>query len=161
MGIGDQEFREAMRCWATGVTVVTARRGDIQHGMTVSSFTSVSTAPAQVLVCLERGTRTRSLALEAGAFGVTVLGAAQQEISDRFAGRIHDTLDRFAGLDLFTIETGAPFLGGALAWLDCRLAGVHEAATHSILFGDVLDVRVNLQASGPLLYYNRAYQFLA
>ena len=85
--IDSEEMRAAMRNWATGVTVVSTMFNGERHGMTVSSFTSVSIDPAMVLVSLQMEARTYKLVDSSGVFGVTILDNSQQEISDRFAGR--------------------------------------------------------------------------
>jgi flavin reductase (DIM6/NTAB) family NADH-FMN oxidoreductase RutF len=51
-------LRQAMRFWTTGVTVVSAKHNGVAHGMTVSSFTSVSLKPPQVLISLAQDSRT-------------------------------------------------------------------------------------------------------
>lgn len=163
MRVSDEQLREAMRRWATGVTVVTAAHGNVHHGMTVSSFTSVSLEPPLILVSLERSTRTRQLVLDAAFFGVNILHAGQEEISDRFAGRISDVEDRFAGLEYQTMESGAPRLNGVLASFDCRVAAVIEMSTHTIIVGHVTAVYAPPLDEGdqdPLLYYNRSYRRL-
>jgi flavin reductase (DIM6/NTAB) family NADH-FMN oxidoreductase RutF len=131
----------------------------VQHGMTVSSFTSISLEPPYVLVSLARQARTHGLVLHSGAFSVTILAADQQEISDRFAGRTPDDEDRFAGLPTYTLSTGAPLLAGGLAGLDCRVVASQEVGTTTIFIGEV--IALSEPASGdPLLYYNRTYQEL-
>ena len=85
MTVSPDELRYAMRRWTTGVTVVTAQHDGIRHGMTVSTFTSLSLEPPFVMVSLERSTRTHDLVVQAGAFGVTILADNQQPISDSFA----------------------------------------------------------------------------
>ncbi len=157
------ELREAMRYWATGVTVVTAISEGVRHGMTVSSFTSVSLDPPLILVCLERNARTRQLVLDSAAFAVNVLGADQEEISNRFAGRISDLEDRFVDLPTHELESGSPLLHGALAWFDCRVSAVFEMATHTIIVGHVIGVKATKESVDepqPLLYFNRSYRFL-
>lgn len=47
------ELRKAMRNWATGITIVTTVHEGIQHGMTVSSFSSISLEPPLVSISLE------------------------------------------------------------------------------------------------------------
>jgi flavin reductase (DIM6/NTAB) family NADH-FMN oxidoreductase RutF len=163
MAVSDDQLRDAMRRWATGVTVVTAAHENVYHGMTVSSFTSVSLDPPLILVSLERSTRTRQLVLDSAHFAVNVLHAGQEDISDRFAGRIPDVDDRFVGLEFHTLESGAPLLEDALAWLDCRVSAVIEMATHTIIIGHVIAVRAPALDEGdgdPLLYYNRSYRQL-
>jgi flavin reductase (DIM6/NTAB) family NADH-FMN oxidoreductase RutF len=83
-----ESMRRAMRHWVAGVTVVTSIGQGIQHGMTVSSFTSISLIPPMILVSLERATRTYELVTQSGIFGVSILRLEQQLISERFAGRI-------------------------------------------------------------------------
>ena len=52
MSVTQAEFRRAMGCFATGVTVITVDyEGDV-HGMTANAFTSVSLDPLLVLVCV-------------------------------------------------------------------------------------------------------------
>lgn len=158
--ISGQDFRQAMRRWATGVTVVTARHDGQRHGMTVSSFTSVSLAPPSVLVCLEKGTRTGELVDASGFFGVVILDEAQQAVSDRFAGRQTEMQDRFEGLETYTLASGVDLLAQGLAGFDCRVISTQEVGDHYVYIGVVLAARVN-QDGRPLLYYDRAYRFFA
>jgi len=153
-----ETLRQAMRHWATGVTVVTTAHQGRRHGMTVSSFTSVSLNPPLVLVALERKTRTRTMVAAEGVFAVTVLSQGDQAVSNRFAGRMEGE-DRFAGLETFSLVTGAPLLRAGEAWLDCRVVQQVEAGTHTIFIGEVVAARAG-EAFAPLLYFNRAYRRL-
>lgn len=150
-------LRQAMRFWATGVTIVTAAHEGVQHGMTVSSFTSVSLTPAQVLVSLAQNARTHDLVMRSRYFGITILDARQQEVSDRFAGRVPDEMDRLSGLETFTLVSGAPLLKQGLAQLDCHVVTTLGSGTHTIFIGEVLSA----QSSGegdPMLYFNQSYR---
>src|SRR5687768_7801725 len=112
-----QTFRAVLGQWPTGVAVVTTTAGDRWHGMTAGSFSSVSLDPPLVLVCLAKDIHTHGLIEHSGVFAVSFLGKDQSGIGHRFAGR--DPGDRFAGRPWTAAPTGAPVLGGALAWLDC------------------------------------------
>ncbi len=156
----DPEFlRQAMRSWTTGVTVVTSLFGSTRHGMTVSSFTSLSLHPPQVLVALAQNTRTHDLVTRSGMFGVSILSASQQEIADRFAGRVSDEDNRFEGLETFSLRTGVPLLAGSLAALDCQVVTTLGSGTHTVFVGEVLSVR-HFSYEHPLLYFNRQYHEL-
>jgi len=157
--INPDEFRQAMRKWTTGVTIVTAQSRGIKHGMTVSSFTSVSLAPATVSISLEQNTRTHGLIHEAGSFGITFLSSEQQPISERFAGQIDDWKDRFEGLETWVMETGAPFLFGGLAYLDCRVQSMLPFGSNTLIIGEVVAARMG-EEHNPLLYFNRTYRRL-
>ena len=154
------ELREAMRFWASGVAIVGAEFEGVRHGMTVSSFTSLSLEPPLVMVSLQKATRTHDLVIGSQAFGVTVLNADQQEISNRFAGMETETEDRFVGLETSTLETGSPLLYEGLAFFDCRLVGQHDAGTHTVMIGDVAAVQVHEAGDlgSPLVYFNRDYR---
>jgi len=157
-----EQLREGMRYWASGVGVTTAAFDGNKHGMTVSSFTSVSLEPPIILVSLHNDTRTNDMVLQSGAFAVTLLTEAQQEISARFAGQMGDDEDRFVGLESFTLETGSPMLSGGLAFFDCKLVGTYETASTTVMFGEVVAARVIKKPAEvpPLVYQNRDYRQL-
>lgn len=145
-----------MRQWASGVTVVTAAHRGLRHGMTVSSFTSVSLDPPLVLVSLERGRATHEVVLTSQAFGVSILAHRHWELSDRFAGRHPEFEDRFEGLETFSLISDIPLLAGCLAAFDCRVVSSFEAGTHTIFIGEVLAVMHNLSGD-PLIYFDQDY----
>ncbi len=157
--IDPEHLRIAMRKWASGVTLVTACEDSDPHGMTVSSFTSVSLDPPLILVSLAVDTRTHSMVRNAGAFAVSILAEDQRLLADRFAGLIPDGGDRFAKLDYTTGESGSPILSDCLAYFDCRVVGAHTEGTQTIFIGRVLEARV-VREGRPLLYFNRAYHQL-
>jgi flavin reductase (DIM6/NTAB) family NADH-FMN oxidoreductase RutF len=130
--------------------------------MTVSSFASLSLTPPLVMICLERTTRTYGMVVASDIFGVTILGSGQREISERFAGRIPEDGDRFAGLQTETLVTGSPFISGGIAFLDCRVVAQHEAGTNTFFIGEVVAAQARPAADGipPLLYFNRDYRGL-
>jgi flavin reductase (DIM6/NTAB) family NADH-FMN oxidoreductase RutF len=157
MPVTPEELRHAMRLWTTGVTIVSAQYNNRRHGMTVSSFTSLSLDPPLVLVSLEQITKTHRLVQQAGFFGVTILDESQQDISDRFAGRLTEYTDRFIGLDTFSLVSGAPLLKRGLAWLDCQVVVTYQAGNHTVFIGEALAVKSG-EAGQPLLYYDRNYR---
>jgi flavin reductase (DIM6/NTAB) family NADH-FMN oxidoreductase RutF len=160
MPVDSNTLRSVMRKWATGVTVVATAMDNIRHGMTVSSFTSVSLNPPLVLVSLEGASQTHRLIEQSGHFSVTILGEGQQAVSDRFAGREQDGEDRFNGLESFTIISGSPFIGGGLAFFDCRVVSTYPAGTHTVFIGEVLAVQGGDPSTAPLLYHDRDYHQL-
>jgi flavin reductase (DIM6/NTAB) family NADH-FMN oxidoreductase RutF len=154
--IESEQVRHAMRAWASGVTIVTAAHKNEQHGMTVSSFASISLEPPLLMVALQKTTRTSAIVSRARAFGVTILSANQKEISERFAGQGDDSKDRMEGIETEILNTGAPLIKGGLAYFDCRLRQTVDAGTSTIYIGEVIAAR---QFEGqPLVYYNRQYQ---
>ena len=109
------------------------------------------------------GTRTQQLVEKARAFGVTILNAHQQEVSNCFANPNTDLGDRFAGRDFFTLETGSPFLAGGLAFFDCQVVDTYLAGTHKVFIGKVVAVKSGEGEDAekqPLIYFNRGYREL-
>ncbi len=158
MPVSPDDFKKALSCWATGVTIVTARAGDRVHGMTVSAFTEVSLEPPLVLVCADKTSNTHPLIAEGGVFAVNVLSQDQTALSDRFASKKDEQL-RFVDLEYETGKTGAPLLDGTAATLDCTLVATHDAGDHVIYVGRVEWVRSTERE--PLLYCRSAYRALA
>lgn len=157
--IDSEQLRLAMRQWATGVTIVTSADNGLRHGMTVSSFTSVSLVPPMILVSIERIVRTHQMVSQSGIFGVSILAEGHKKISDRFAGREFEKEDRFKGIETFTLDTGAPLLLDGLANFDCKVVGQHKAGSHSLFIGLVVAVRLG-KPGKPLIYYDRQYRQL-
>lgn len=157
-----QALRESMRRWATGVAVVTSRFQETEHGMTVNSFTSVSLEPPLVMVAIDRASRTRTMVSQAEIFGVTILALHQQAIAERFAGRNVDSQNCFEGIAIQRLVSGVQFILGGLAFLDWRVSETYQIATHTLFFGQVVDLCINSEDPiEPLLYFNRSYQQLA
>ena len=147
-----------MRAWTTGVAVITAAHEGRQHGMTVSSFTSISLEPPLIAISLSTGSHTGELVRLAGAFGVTILAASQRELSERFAGAAGDD-DRLNGLQTETFVTGAPFIKGGLAFLDCRVTRMIDAGMNTLYVAEVIATRGD-DHDTPLVYHDRAYRKL-
>ena len=158
MPLDPAHFKAALRRWASGVTIVTARDGERVLGMTVSAFTSVSLDPPLVLICADREAHTQPL-IEAGrVFAVNVLREDQRELSQRFATTGNEAV-RFDGLDCRDGPSGAPWLPGALAVLDCRVQSAHDGGDHVIYVGEV--IAAESDDGAPLVYYEAAYRALA
>ncbi len=144
--VDQQAFRQAMGGFVTGVTVVTAADEDgAFHGLTVSSFTSVSLDPPLVLFCLGKGSKSLGVFTTAAGFAVSVLAADQQPVAEAFAFGPK----RWESLSLELWETGAPVIGGAVARLACLREAVYEGGDHVILVGRVVRIAVD-ETAQPL-----------
>jgi flavin reductase (DIM6/NTAB) family NADH-FMN oxidoreductase RutF len=148
-----------MRHWTAGVSIVSSAYQGAQHGMTVNSLASVSLEPPVVLVSLQHATRTYQMVAQSGIAGVTILSEEQAELSDRFAGKVPEHGDRFAGVESFTWVTGAPLITGGLAYLDCRVRTAYPLEQSTLFLLDVVAARP-AENDRPLLYFNRTYHRL-
>jgi 3-hydroxy-9,10-secoandrosta-1,3,5(10)-triene-9,17-dione monooxygenase reductase component len=144
-----------MARWATGVSVVTARDGDGDAGLTVNALLSVSLEPPSLLVSLSADADTLPVLKRSGRFGVSLLAADQQGVSERFA-RTLPRAEKFTGLLFHRGPRGSALLGGALAAVECRLASTIPAFDHVLVIGEV--EFAELGADGPpLLYFRSGY----
>jgi len=157
MTLAPGDFRKAMGCFATGVTVITVDQGGEVHGMTANAFCSVSLDPPLVLVCVDHRARTHGHLHARKRFGVNVLAADQQKISEYYARstETHQHAEE-AGARFDCTAHGTPVLHGALAYLECRLHSVQPAGDHTIFIAEVEDVVV--REGDPLLYFRSHYR---
>jgi flavin reductase (DIM6/NTAB) family NADH-FMN oxidoreductase RutF len=151
-------LRKAWRQWSSGVAIVTARHGERQHGMTVNTLVSLSLEPPLLMVSLAQDTRTHDLALASGYLGITILSRAQEDLSDRFAGRLPEQADRLQGLETSVLVSGAPLLPGGLAWFDCQVQQTLPVGTHRMFIAEILATRVF--SGEPLCYHDGRYHRL-
>jgi len=159
MAISSEDYRDAMRHFPSGVTVVTIKAGDVVHGLTVSAFASVSPDPPLVAVIIDHRHQAHELLeLEGASFAVNILRHEDVEISNRFAWLKDE--ERFQQGQWSTAATGAPVLPTALAWVDCTLAARYPAGTHTIYTGEV-QASFSAADGNPLVYWNRGYRRLA
>ena len=157
--LDSEQLRQAMRAWTSGVTIVTASHAGERHGMTVSSFTSIALEPPLIIISLQTDSRTHELISQSNAFAVTILANDQGDISDRFAGRFPDIADRLTGLETETLVTGAPFIKGGLAYLDCEVTQTVAVGTNTLFLAEVVAARGNGEGK-PLVYHDRSYRKL-
>ena len=156
MTVTSDEFRRACGRFATGVTIATVLDGEgIPHGLTVSSFTSVSLEPPLILICLGRLVTVIEMFRSARYFGINILAASQQHISDRFARKGHD---RFGGLKWEPGEFGVPLIPGAIVGIECAAHQKFTAGDHDILVGEMM--RARFKEGEPLVHFASRYRRL-
>ena len=155
MAVNPEEFRLALKRFATGVTVVTVGGGSHPHGMTASAFASVSLEPPLVLVCLDKSSTTRSLILEHETFAVNVLSGDQEHVSRSFAKRGTKPFEELAH---HPGANGDPLLDGAIAWIECEVHEIVEAGDHDIVIGKV--IACDARGGSPLVYFDQEYRSL-
>jgi flavin reductase (DIM6/NTAB) family NADH-FMN oxidoreductase RutF len=151
--VSNELFRHACGRFPTGITIATATDSTgMPHGLTVSSFTSLSLDPPLVLICLGHAVTVIDCFREAWHFGLSILAEDQEAISERFARRGQD---RFDGLRWHAGEFGVPLIDGALATMECATHKRISAGDHDILIGRMLRARV--REGRPLVHWAGSY----
>jgi flavin reductase (DIM6/NTAB) family NADH-FMN oxidoreductase RutF len=154
------DYRSIIGHFPTGVTVITTAAGEEMQGMTANAITSLSLDPLMVLVCIDKDSHTHRVLERGGVFAVNILGAHQEEVSRLFARHAEPELNSLRGQRFVLGETGAPILEDCLAFLECRVAYVHEGGDHSIFLGEVIDGRIMRGDVDPLVFFRGKYHAL-
>jgi flavin reductase (DIM6/NTAB) family NADH-FMN oxidoreductase RutF len=153
-------FVNAMGQLPSGVVLVTVCVGGRPWGLTISSCSSLSAEPPQILISIGSRTVTCKEIVAGGRFGISVLGAEHREVA---------TLGSATGVAKFVDEYcqacdsdggEMPRVHDALYHLDCQLVAAHEHADHTVIVGGV-DRAVagpGATVSDPLIYFDRAYR---
>jgi flavin reductase (DIM6/NTAB) family NADH-FMN oxidoreductase RutF len=135
------------------VTITTVLGADGRpHGITVSSFTSVSLDPPLVLVCIDHRSQMLNHLKVNQPFGINVLSDQQQDLSVQFSQRWND---RFADVRWYYGCQDVPLLFDVPAAFACRTTVMMPAGDHVVVIGLVLHVQSN--EKWPLTYINSTY----
>src|ERR1700689_1307065 len=158
MSLSPTEFRKAMGCFATGVTIITVDLEGEVHGMTANAFSSVSLDPPLLLVCVDHSAQTHAHLHARKRFGINILAENQRRISEYYARLVHthERADEEAGARFDRTAHGTPILHGALAYLECRLQSAQVAGDHTIFIAEVEEVVV--REGEPLLFFRGKYR---
>ncbi|WP_256358414.1 flavin reductase family protein [Bacillus sp. sid0103] len=134
--IDAEEFRKALRSFTTGVTIITIPAATDMHGMTASSFASVSVDPQLVLFSVAKTARAHGLLQYSDRFGVNVLMESQAALANYFAGRNAEKI-----LPSYEWVEGCPVLNESLGFFACRKWAEYDGGDHTIFVGEVLKIR--------------------
>ena len=153
--IDPRALRDCCGRFATGVTVVTTRSLEGDHGMTVSAFMSVSLDPPLVSVSLNRRSKMLDKVRTSGRYAVNILSLDMRPHAMHFAGQPDETLT-----DLFWEHRGLPVLREAAAVIVADVVQQVEAGDHVLLLGHVRHLDHDPEAP-PLLYHGGQFGSLA
>jgi flavin reductase (DIM6/NTAB) family NADH-FMN oxidoreductase RutF len=155
MSNDQRALRDALGCFATGVTVVTTQTCTGEPvGVTVNAFSSVSLDPPLLLFCLDRQAYSLPSFRAARNFCVNVLSEAQQGLSVQFAeaGR-----QKWSNVPYRLGESACPLIEGALATFECGVEQVVDGGDHVVFFGRIQRAMATREGK-PLLFYRGRYE---
>ncbi len=153
MSFDPASFRSVLGRFASGVTVVTAHDdSDVDHGMTVTAFSSLSLEPPLVLICVEQRCKMHQVLLSTSQFAVNILALGQEPLARRFSERCEE---RFQGVGYSRGITGAALLNDTLAYVECNTYDRLPGGDHTIFVGEVIAAAARPER--PLLYYRGGY----
>ena len=151
-----QQFRDVIGHFATGVAVVTCAGPDGPTGLTTNAVSSLSLDPLLLLVCFDNGSRTLPAIQSAGRFAVNVLAEGGEHLARAFASK-REGRDKFADVT-HSVAHGVPVLDDALAWIACDLRELLPGGDHTIGIGAVTQLGLSERPGArPLVWYRGGY----
>tara|TARA_B100001540_G_scaffold250660_1_gene226681 strand:- start:380 stop:865 length:486 start_codon:yes stop_codon:yes gene_type:complete len=149
--ISQNLYRDALGRFASGVTIVTVAKDDGKvAGLTASAFSSLSLDPPLVLVCVKKMSAARVALNTSSSFAVHILAENQKDLALAFAKSSEDKGDGVA----WTLGSiGTPILEDFLVVLECLKFQEFQGGDHSILIGQVVDIRISDCDRSPMTYY--------
>jgi len=148
------EQRALFRRWPAGVSVVVAELDGRRHGLTVSSFVSLSLDPPLVGISVSRQASLHELLRDAGAWAVSILSGEQEHLAQHFARSV-PPLIVWDGIEVRADDSR--LLGGAAGWLTARTVDELATGDHTFFVGAVQSIEVGNEATS-LTYVHRGYQ---
>lgn len=149
----------AMRHMASTVSVIaTGTEPSARAAMTATSVTCVAMDPPSMLVCVNRKTAFHPVISAAEEFSINVLAVGQQQLASACGGAI-PAAERFQNSEWAATATGTPVVRDAVSNIVCRKTASWDYGTHTIVVGDVIEVRHG-SCPTPLVYQAGAYRQL-
>ena len=152
-------FKDAMRLLPAGVVMVTVCHEGRPWGLTISSCSSLTIEPAQMVLSLGSRTVTCRRIGQGRRFGIAVLGTEHLELAQiGSASGAPKFIDAFC--DPASVEGGAPRVLGALYHLSCEAVATYHHGDHTLVIGEALQARAGRVASttDPLVYFDRRFR---
>ncbi|MBT8460484.1 MAG: flavin reductase family protein [Boseongicola sp.] len=144
-------FRDALGCFATGVTIVTCKTETGPLAIAANSFASLSLDPALVLWSPAKSSR-RFPAFEAAEhYAIHVLKDDQIALCKAFArdGTAFDAVSWAQNAH------GVPLIENCLARFECTRQTIHDGGDHVIIVGEV--TRAETDSGDPLVFSKGSY----
>ena len=144
-----QELRKGFASFATGVTVITCLDVEGQHhGITISSFTTVSLEPPLILWSLKKHSRLMPWVEVGKKHLIHVLERSQENLAMHFATV---KLDQFVGVDHKLAVSGLTQIEHCVAYYECETISVHIGGDHNIIVAKVINLK-NHPEKEPLIF---------
>ena len=148
--VDPMELRRTCAAFGTGVTVITARHGGSDYGMTANAFMSVSLDPPLIVVSVNRRARILGKIEAAGTYAVSVLAEQMEPVAMHFAGKPRQDLG-----NLFEDFGGLPVVRGAIGYFAARLHQTVLAGDHVMFIGAV--EKIARREGRPLIFHDGAF----
>ncbi|QWD90693.1 flavin reductase family protein [Polynucleobacter sp. MWH-Braz-FAM2G] len=144
-----QELRKGFSSFATGVTVITCLDEDGNpHGITISSFNTVSLEPPLILWSLKKHSRLMPWVELGKKQLIHVLERSQEHLAMHFATV---KVNQFNGISHKIATSGLTQIDDCVAYYECETVCVHTGGDHNIIVAKVINLK-NHPERDPLIF---------
>tara|TARA_Y100001980_G_C14333426_1_gene150014 strand:- start:165 stop:635 length:471 start_codon:yes stop_codon:yes gene_type:complete len=143
-----KKLKDVAGSFPTGVTVVSIEKpsGDT-HGMTASSFLSLSLHPPMVLFSVKKENEIIKYIEKGKLLGISILSENMIEESNHFAN-----IKLMNEPPVFYNEDEVKILKGSIAWYSVIVDKIYHEGDHKIIICGIKDLNIKSKKN-PLLYY--------
>lgn len=149
-------FAAALGRIPSGIFILTVRRGDEEAALLASWVQQASFDPPTVSLAVHKDRPMQGFLAEHALFAINILGEGEQDLYKKFVKGVAPGKDIFSGVKLGERPSGAIFLAGAHAAMECRVRQRVDVGDHFLIVADVLDgcvlsedrPRVHIRKSG-------------
>jgi flavin reductase (DIM6/NTAB) family NADH-FMN oxidoreductase RutF len=109
------------------------------NALLVSWLTQCSFDPPLLMIAVRKDSRSYDLVKRGKVFSVNLIDKSNRRLAREFvkpADRVGNKLAKVTHLDG---STGAPILGKAFAFIECKVREIREPGDHAIVIGEVVD----------------------
>jgi len=152
MSITDDTFKELMKRFASGVTLITFENEGKYSGLTVSSFCSLSMNPPLILICIDKKIPSHKTLKNGASFGVNICTSEQGKLAWDFANSNIDKNELILSQNHRITDNKVPLLNDCLASMECKIKEAYEGGDHTIFVGQIENGNFD-EESDPLIYY--------
>ena len=152
-----QELRKGFGSFATGVTVITCLDEEQNHhGITISSFNTVSLEPPLILWSLKKHSRLMPWVEVGKKHLIHVLERSQEAMAMHFATVKEN---QFVSVPHKIAASGLTQIEGCCAYFECETVSVHTGGDHNIIVAKVLNLK-HTPESHPLIFAHSKFMGL-
>ena len=148
----------AFRSVSYGLFLLTAREGERDNGCIINTFQQITSTPARVSICVNKGGLTHDMILRTGLFNVSVLTEkAPFDLYRHFGLQSGRDADKFAGeCDVTRSENGLLFLtDNSNAVFSAKVISAQDYGTHTLFVAEVTEARtLSDEPSATYEYYH-------
>lgn len=152
------DFRRTMGRLASGVCVVTARWGEMDHAMTATAVASVSLEPRLIMFAVHIDSRMRDALEMTDEWALNIMAESGRGDAQWLATPGRPIIGQLDRVPFHRGEvTSAAILDRTASALECRTEYLYSAGDHDLVVGQVL--ATHLRSTEPALVHRNAQYF--